>query len=122
MTGQLTTTFEGVHWIHGASVPGWPPVPFSAFELECIQGPTAPLVTPPACGGGSGVAGLTPTRNRNVLSVFSAPFSITQGYAEGSPCPSGGVPPFAPQVVAYPVHGNGGAYSPFVPADHTRRR
>ncbi len=29
------------------------------------------------------------------------------------PCPSGGVPPFSPQVVAYPIHANAAAYTPF---------
>ena len=33
--------------------------------------------------------------------------------AENSPCPSGGVPPFAPQVAAYPEDMETGAYSPF---------
>ena len=48
-----------------------------------------------------------------MLSVFSAPFSITQGYAENSPCPSaGGGPPFNPQVLAVPRNAHAGSYSP----------
>ena len=40
------------------------------------------------------------------------PFEITQGVHEG-PCPSGGVPPFKPQVISGTQNNAGGSYSPF---------
>ena len=116
-TGQLVTVFEGkqLSRLEPGEQPaeGLPPVPFSAFTFKFNEGPTAPLVSPPACGSFQGAAALTPyAEPQNVLEAAALPFSITQGFAEGSPCPTGGVPPFAPQVSAYPVHGNAGAYSP----------
>ena len=113
VTGRLTTTFEGVHWVHGPSVAGLPPVPFSAFVFKFIQGPTSPLVSPPACGSYQVSTGLTPwAEPGNVLGVLAPPFSITQGFEEGSPCPTGGVPPFAPGITAGTENPNAGAYGP----------
>ena len=47
VTGQLVTTFEGVPSLHGPSLEGLPPVPFSLFTFQFHQGQTSPLVTPP---------------------------------------------------------------------------
>ncbi len=114
VTGQLVTTFEGVPSAAGlASVPGLPPVPFSAFVFKFIQGPTSPLVSPSACGSYQVSAGLSPwSEPQGVLSELAPPFSITLGFAENSPCPSGGVPPFDPGVSAGTLDNNAGAYSP----------
>jgi hypothetical protein len=112
VTGQLTTTFEGVRWAHGPSVAGLPPVPFSAFVFKFIQGPTAPLVNPPACGSYQVSTGLTPwSAPEMVLGVLAPPFSITQGPGEGSPCPPGGVPPFKPGISAGTLDNDAGSYS-----------
>ncbi len=114
ITGRLVTIFEGARTLNGApSVEGLPPVPFSLFTFQFHQGETSPLVTPPACGDYNLQAELTPWSNpAQTLTDLSAPFEITSSFSGGA-CPAGGVPPFAPQFVAYPIHGNGGAFSPF---------
>jgi hypothetical protein len=101
-TGRITTTFDGL-----------PPLPFSLAKFEFNQGPTAPLVTPPACGDYTVTAQLTPYSNPegSPLAPGIPPFPISTG-VNGGACPTGGVPPFNPQVVSYPIHANAGAYSP----------
>jgi hypothetical protein len=102
VTGQLVATFENT-----------PQQPFSKFTLKFRPGATAPLVSPPACGSYSAQGALTPwsapTEPRFVSSV---PFEVSEGVREG-PCPSGGVPPFKPQVVSGTQNNDGGSYSPF---------
>ena len=113
ITGRLVTTFECVPSLHGPSLEGLPPVPFSLFTFQFRQGETSPLVTPPACGDYDVEGELTPWSNPEALLTDISPsFEITSSF-DGGFCPSGGVPPFAPQVVAYPIHGNAAAYSPF---------
>ena len=113
LTGRLVTTFEGVHLREGPSLAGLPPVPFSLFEFNFRQGQTSPLVTPQACGSYETQAQLTPWANpTEELTDLSPPFEITSGFA-GGPCPTGGVPPFQPQVSAYTIYGNAGSFTPF---------
>jgi hypothetical protein len=102
VTGQLTTTFQNT-----------PQQPFNRFTLKFRPGATAPLVSPATCGTYSAQAALTPwSAPEEPTLLTSIPFKVSTGVREG-PCPSGGAPPFKPQVIAYPLHGNGGAYSPF---------
>jgi hypothetical protein len=102
VTGQLTTTFQNT-----------PQQPFDRFTLKFRPGATAPLVSPATCGTYSAQAALTPwSAPEEPTLLTSIPFKVSTGVREG-PCPSGGAPPFKPQVIAYPLHGNGGAYSPF---------
>ncbi len=101
VTGQLTTTFLNT-----------PQQPFSRFTLKFRPGATAPLVTPPACGTFSTGASLTPWSAPLEPRLLSSSFQVTQGVHEGS-CPSGGVPPFKPQVVSGTQNNAGGSYSPF---------
>ncbi len=102
VTGQLVTTFDDN-----------PQQPFSKFTLKFRPGATAPLVSPPACGSYSTQAQLTPWSAPAEPSFsLSQPFQITQGVREG-PCPSGGVPPFHPQVISGTQNNAGGTYSPF---------
>ena len=113
VTGRLVTSFEGVPSLHGPYLEGLPPVPFSLFTFQFHQGQTSPLVTPPACGSYEVQAQLIPwSEPSQLLTDISPAFEITSG-AGGGACPSGGVPPFNPQVLGYPLHGNAGAYSPF---------
>jgi hypothetical protein len=100
-TGQLVTTFNQT-----------PQAPFNRFVLKFRPGATAPLVSPPACGSYTALAELAPwSAPFEPRLAESTAFLISQGVG-GSACPAGGVPPFAPQTVAYPVHGNAGAFSP----------
>jgi hypothetical protein len=101
VTGQLVTTFLNN-----------PQQPFSRFTLKFRPGATAPLVSPPACGSYTTQAELTPWSAPLEPRLTSSSFEITQGVREG-PCPSGGVPPFHPQVSSGTQNNAGGSYSPF---------
>jgi hypothetical protein len=108
-TGQLVTTFLDN-----------PQQPFGKFTLKFRPGATAPLVSPPACGTYGTAAALTPWSSVELPGeapveprfISSQPFQVTQGVHEG-PCPSGGVPPFHPQVISGTNNNAGGSYSPF---------
>jgi hypothetical protein len=113
-TGQLVTTFARQPGLSGApGLEGLPQQPFSKFTLEFRSGPTAPLVSPPTCGGYAVQGELTPwSAPAEPRFISSKPFEVTQGVHEG-PCPSGGVPPFKPQVISGTQNNAGGSYSPF---------
>jgi hypothetical protein len=102
LTGQLVTTFDDL-----------PPLPFSALTFKFHSGATAPLVTPPVCGSYEVKAQMTPWSNPDgaPLTPLIPPFPITSG-VEGGSCPSGGVPPFSPQVSAGTLNNRAGSYSP----------
>jgi hypothetical protein len=109
VSGQLVTTFTDT-----------PQQPFSRFTLKFRPGATAPLVSPPACGTYTTTSLLepwshTPAPGETAGTSDAAPsnsFEISQGVHEGS-CPSGGVPPLKPTVVAGTSNNAGGSYSPF---------
>jgi hypothetical protein len=99
-TGRLLTTFEGL-----------PPLPYSDFSLHFREGARSLLVTPPACGRYQTTARLTPFSAPSTPYVTSASFQIESG-VHGGPCPTGGVPPFAPRVLSGTNNNAAGAYSP----------
>jgi hypothetical protein len=102
VTGQLTATFLNN-----------PQQPFSRFTLKFRPGATAPLVSPPTCGTYDAQAALTPWSAPGAPRPLSSPpFEVTQGVHEGA-CPSGGVPPFHPQIVSGTQNNDAGSYSPF---------
>ncbi len=102
VTGRLTTTFDNN-----------PQQPFSKFTLKFRPGATAPLVSPPTCGAFGVQAALAPwSAPEEPRFISSQAFQITQGVHEG-PCPSGGIPPFHPQVISGTQNNAGGSYSPF---------
>jgi hypothetical protein len=101
VTGQLVTTFDEN-----------PQVPFSKFTLKLRQGATSPLVSPPVCGTYTAEAQLTPWSDPLVPQLVDSSFQIENGIG-GRPCPTGGVPPFKPQVVSGTQNNAGGSYSPF---------
>ncbi len=100
VTGQLRTVF-----------PENPQLPFTDFTLSFRQGQTSPLVTPPTCGEYRATGELEPWSALGTGIPVSALFEIPNGIGGGL-CPSGGVPAFAPQVVAGTVNNAAGAYSP----------
>ncbi len=114
VTGQLVTTFEQQPGTNGEPGPeGLPQQPFSKFILKFRPGATAPLISPPTCGSYAVAGSLTPwSAPEESRLISSQPFQITQGVHEGA-CPSGGVPPFKPQVVSGTQNNAGGNYSPF---------
>jgi hypothetical protein len=100
-TGQLTTTVDDI-----------PQLPFSHFRLAFRSGQRAPLITPSACGTYTVGAKLYPWSEPEVPREESSPFQITQG-PEGEGCPSKGLPPFHPNLVAGALNNAAGHYSPF---------
>jgi hypothetical protein len=113
-TGQLVTTFARQPSLNGGpGLEGLPQQPFSKFTLEFRSGPTAPLVSPPTCGSYAVQGELTPwSAPGEPRFISSKPFELTQGVREGS-CPTGGIPPFKPQVISGTQNNAGGSYSPF---------
>jgi hypothetical protein len=107
-TGQLVTTFEDD-----------PQLPFSKFTLSFREGARSPLVTPPACGTYTTEAKLSPwsavdPENPTPSEIVTATsdFQITHGVG-GGPCPSGGLPPFKPGLIAGSLNNAAGRFSPF---------
>jgi hypothetical protein len=101
VTGQLTTTFENN-----------PQLPFEHFNFHFREGQQAPLITPPTCGTYTAQAQLTPWSDPVAPLTETSSFEITKGF-DGGACPSGGVPPFAPQIISGTLNNNAGAFSPF---------
>jgi len=100
VTGQLVTTTEDM-----------PQLPFSHFRLHFREGARSPLVTPPGCGSYDVKAVLTPWSGGAPVTTTSA-FQIITGPNEG-PCPTGGLPPFKPGLVAGTLNNRAGSFSPF---------
>jgi hypothetical protein len=100
-TGQLTSTFDNI-----------PQLPFERFELHFREGVRAPLATPGACGTYTTTAVFTPYSDPLHTVTGQSSFQVTHGVG-GGPCPSGGVPPFKPQVLSGTQSNAAGSYSPF---------
>jgi len=108
VTGQITTTFDDL-----------PQLPFTSFNLRFRPGGRAPLVTPTACGNYDIVAQFTPWSAQdpdnpapNEVVTRTSSFSVDRG-VDGGACPSGGVPPFHPGLLAGTTNNAAGHYSPF---------
>jgi hypothetical protein len=101
VTGQLTSTFEGL-----------PQQPFTRVTLSLAQGAASPLVSPPACGRYTAHAAMTPYSAPEHPSLVDNELEIERGIG-GGPCPPGGVPPFNPTVVSGAQNNNAGTYTPF---------
>jgi len=99
--GQLRTVFENS-----------PQLPFDHFTFHFREGAQAPLITPVTCGDFSIDAALTPWSEPAAVLRDTSAFAITSGVGGGA-CPSGGVPPFAPQIAAGTLNNNAGVASPF---------
>ena len=100
VTGRLTTVAEEM-----------PQLPFSHFKLHFREGTRSPLATPPACGTYNAEATLYPWAGGAPLHTTSA-FQIISG-PESQPCPSGGLPPFHPGLIAGSINNAAGRFSPF---------
>jgi hypothetical protein len=100
-TGQITTVFEDL-----------PQLPVSGFHLHFREGARAPLVSPPACGSYAARSSLTPWAAPGTPLARENSFAIESGPDHG-PCPSGGLPPFRPDLLAGTLNNAAGAYSPF---------
>jgi hypothetical protein len=102
-TGQITTTFDHL-----------PPIPYSSFKLHFREGARAPLATPSACGEYQTTAKMTPfsANDDSEAITKTAAFQIERG-PDGAPCPSGGLPPFKPGLIAGSINNAAGRFSPF---------
>ena len=100
VTGQLTTISEEM-----------PQLPFSHFRLHFREGARSPLSTPQACGKYDVEAVLYPYSGAEPTTTTSA-FQIITGPNE-APCPSGGLPPFKPGLIAGTINNRAGSFSPF---------
>jgi hypothetical protein len=100
VTGQLTTVAEEL-----------PQLPFSHFKLHFREGARSPLSTPQACGTYNAEATLYPYSGAPPVQTTSA-FQIVSGPDSG-PCPTGGLPPFKPGLVAGTINNRAGSFSPF---------
>ena len=100
VTGRLTTVAEEL-----------PQLPFSHFRLHFREGTRSPLASPPSCGSHSVKAVLYPWSGGSPVETTSA-FEIISGPDNG-PCPSGGIPPFHPGLIAGSLNAGAGQYSPF---------
>jgi hypothetical protein len=98
-TGQITTVFDEI-----------PDLPVKSFKLHFREGARAPLVTPTPCGSHTTLSNFN-SHAAQALSRQSA-FDITSGPDRG-PCPTGGLPPFRPGLVAGSINNAAGAFSPF---------
>ena len=99
VTGQLTTTFEGI-----------PPTPISHFNFHFREGQQAPLISPPTCGTFMTQALLTPFSEPSSPLTDTSPFQITKGF-DGGACPAG--VPFAPRIQSGTLNNNAGNFSSF---------
>ena len=95
--GQIRTTFDDI-----------PQLPFENLRLSFFGGPSAVLVTPPACGSYTSAASLTPWSS-SVPTEKASAFQITSGPG-GSACAA---PGFAPTFTAGTTNNQAGGYSPF---------
>ena len=103
VTGQLTTTFEGL-----------PPLPFSHFHLHFREGQRAPLITPATCGSYTTSAVLYPYDHELAPVDSAADFAIDAG-ANGGVCAAATSQlPNAPTFNAGTTSSGAGSYSPFV--------
>jgi hypothetical protein len=100
-TGQIVTTFDNL-----------PQAPISSFSFKFREGARSPLATPSACGAFTTVAKMTPWSDPTKPITSASTFHITHGVG-GGPCPSGGLPPFKPGLVAGSINNAAGHYSPF---------
>jgi hypothetical protein len=100
VTGRLTTVAEDM-----------PQLPFSHFRLHFREGARSPLASPPACGTHDAEATLYPYGGGAPATTTSA-FQIISGPGAG-PCPTGGLPPFKPGLVAGTLNNAAGHFSPF---------
>jgi hypothetical protein len=100
-TGQITTVFDDI-----------PELPVAEFHLHFREGARAPLVTPTACGEYEAISNFNPHSAPGKVVPRANSFQVTSGPDHG-PCPTGGLPPFKPGLIAGSINNAAGAFSPF---------
>jgi hypothetical protein len=100
-TGRLVATFEEL-----------PRLLYTHFELTLREGQRSALVSPPACGSYVSDLAIASWAQPTLFSHVPSSFLITRG-AGGGPCPTGGIPPFAPGLIAGSLNPTAKTYTPY---------
>lgn len=100
-SGRLVATFDNL-----------PRLLYTHFSLTLREGQRSTLISPPTCGNYLAGLDIASWAEPTVFKHSSSLFIIDQGEA-GGPCPDGGVPPFAPGLLAGSINPAAAAYTPF---------
>jgi hypothetical protein len=100
-TGRLVATFDQL-----------PRLLYTHFELTLREGQRSTLVSPPTCGSYVSDLALASWAEPTVFKHEASAFGINSGEG-GGPCPSGGLAPFSPGLLAGSLSPQAKAYSPF---------
>jgi hypothetical protein len=99
--GRLVATFDDL-----------PRLLYTHFGLTLREGQRSTLLTPPTCATYTADLEVASWAEPTVFTPTSSFFLITRGDGV-TPCPSGGIPPFAPGLLAGSMGSTPGAYAPF---------
>jgi hypothetical protein len=99
-SGRLTASFDEL-----------PRLLYTHFALTLREGQRSTLVSPPTCGSFPTDLQLSSWAEPTVFRHEASAFLITRG--DGGPCPAGGIPPFAPGLLAGSINPTPAAYTPF---------
>lgn len=100
-TGRLTATFDEL-----------PRLLYRHFALTLREGQRSVLVSPPTCNTYSAELALASWAEPTAFRHEQSAFAIGHG-EDGGPCPSGGVEPFHPGLLAGSINPTAGAKTPF---------
>lgn len=100
-SGRLVATFDEL-----------PRLLYTHFSLTLREGQRSALISPPTCGAYPSDLQLSSWAAPANFRSESSTFFIQQG-EDGGPCPTGGIPPFAPGLLAGSINPGAGAYTPF---------
>jgi hypothetical protein len=100
VTGRLVATFENL-----------PRLLYTHFTLTLREGQRSTLISPPTCGTYLAEMQTSSWAEPTVFAAASSAFPISRG--DPGPCPSGGIPPFAPGLLAGSINPTAGARTPF---------
>jgi hypothetical protein len=100
VTGRLVATFDDL-----------PRLLYTHFTLTLREGQRSTLISPPTCGTYLAEMQTSSWAEPTAFAVASSAFLITRG--DPGPCPGGGIPPFAPGLLAGSISSTAAARSPF---------
>jgi hypothetical protein len=99
--GKLVATFDEL-----------PRLLYTHFSLTLREGQRSTLVSPPTCGTYRAALEIASWAKPTLFIPDASYFAINHDET-GGPCPSGGIPPFAPGLLAGSINPAAGAYTPF---------
>lgn len=101
LTGRLVATFDDL-----------PRLLYTNFTLALREGQRSTLVSPLSCGNYNAGLEIASWADPASFRSESSLFIIDRGEG-GGPCPGGGAPPFAPELIAGSINPSAAAYTPF---------